>query len=92
MLSERLTILAVFLGNDLLEGVVGFGTHLHGLGKGRSTRWEKHELLESQSVTSVRATVDDVESGAWHDVWLRHAGDTSEVGVEGDALDTLATT
>ena len=82
----RLTINTVLLGDDLLQGVVGLGTHLDGLGEGRGTGGEDHELLESKGVSGVRTTVDDVEGGAWEDV---RRGDTGEGGDPLVKWDTL---
>lgn len=76
----------VLLGNDLLQGMVGLGTHLHSLSEAGSTSGKKHELLEGKCVTSVGTTVDDVESRNGEDVRLRHTGELSEVDVERDAL------
>ena len=47
------TINAVLGADDLLEGVVGLGTNLHGLGEARSTSGKKHELLECELVAGV---------------------------------------
>lgn len=76
----------VLLGDDLLQGVVGLGTHLHSFSEAGSTSGEEHELLEGKGVTSVGTTVDDVESRNGKDVRLRHTGELSEVDVERDAL------
>ena len=85
--SSRLTVLSVLLSDDLLEDVVGLGTHLHGLGERAGTGGEKHELLEGKSVTGVLSTVDDVESGGGEDV---RGLDTSELGNVLVKRDTLA--
>lgn len=66
--------------------MVGLGSHLHGLGEGRSTSWEQHELLERKSVTSVFTTVDDVEGWGWEDVRGLDASEVSEVLVERNTL------
>lgn len=81
-----LTVLSVLLGDDLLEDVVGLGTHLHGLGKGRSAGREEHELLESQSVTGVLSAIDDVESRGGEDVRGLDTGEFGDVLVKRDAL------
>lgn len=81
-----LTVNAVLLGDDLLEHMVSLRAHLHRLGERASTRGEEHELLERQRVTSVRATVDDVERRAGEDVRLLDAGKGREVRVEGELL------
>ena len=58
------TVNAVLGADDLLEGVVGLGTDLHGLGKGLGAGGEEHELLEGELVTGMGTTVDNVESGS----------------------------
>lgn len=83
---NRHTVKAVLLGDDLLQDVVGLGTHLEGLGEGRSAGGEDHELLEGKLVAGVLTAVDDVERGAWEDVGLGDASELGEVGVEGKAL------
>ena len=67
--------------------MVGLGTHLDGLGERGSTSWEDHELLESKSVTSVRTTVDNIESGTGEDVRGLDTGEGSDPLVEGNTLD-----
>lgn len=76
----------VLLGDDLLQGVVGLRTHLHGLSETGSTSGEKHELLEGKGITSVGTTVDDVEGRNGEDVRLRDTGELGEVSIERDAL------
>lgn len=76
----------VLLGDDLLQGVVGLRTHLHGLSEAGSTSGKEHELLEGKGITSVGATVDDVEGRNGEDVRLRDTGELGEVGIERDAL------
>lgn len=76
----------VLLGDDLLQGVVGLRTHLHGLSEAGSTSGEKHELLEGKGITSVGTTVDDVEGRNGEDVRLRDTGELGEVSIERDAL------
>ena len=83
---SRLTVLAVLLGNDLLEDVVSLGSHLHGLGEGAGSSWEQHELLEGKSVTGVLTTVDDVESRGGEDVWGLDTSKLGNVLVEWDTL------
>jgi hypothetical protein len=83
---RKLTIDAVLLGDDLLEGVVDLGTHLHGFRERTGAGRKEHELLEGEGITSVRATVNDVESRAGEDVGLGDAGERGEVRIEGDAL------
>ena len=86
LVTDGSGVLAVLLGDDLLEDVVGLRAHLHGLGEGRSTSGEEHELLEGKRVASVLTTVDDVEGGAGEDVGGLDAGELSEVSIEGEAL------
>jgi len=76
----------VLLGDNLLQDVVGLGTHLHCLGERLGASREDHEFLERKGVTGVRSTVDDVEGGAWEDVWGRNNREGSEVLLKGDAL------
>lgn len=82
----KLTVNTVLLGDDLLEDVVGLGTHLDGLSERGSTSGEDHELLESKSVTSVGTTVDNVEGRAGEDVRGLDTGEGSDPLVEGDTL------
>ena len=83
---EVRTVNAVLGGDDLLEGVVGLGTDLHGLLEGRSTGGNDHELLERELVAGVRSTVDDVEAGRGEDEGGLDTGEVGEVLVEGDTL------
>lgn len=50
------------------------------------SRWDDHELLESEAATSVRTTVENVHEGHWEHVWLLSTGKIADVGVERDAL------
>ena len=81
-----LTIDTVLGADDLLEGVVGLGTNLHGLREAGGASGEEHELLERELVAGVRATVNDVERRAGEGERRLHAGKVSKVLVEGDAL------
>jgi hypothetical protein len=47
--------LAVLLDGEGLEGVVNLRSPAHTLGEGRCLRWDDHELLESETATSVGA-------------------------------------
>jgi hypothetical protein len=49
-------------------------------------RWNDHELLESETTTGVRATVEHVHEWHWEDVWLLGAGEIADVGVKRDTL------
>ena len=80
------TILAIFLGDDLLESVISLRAHLHGLGKRGGTSREEHEFLIGEFVPSVFSTIDDVEGRAWHDVWFLDTSKGSKVDVKRDAL------
>jgi hypothetical protein len=66
--------------------VVSLGTHLDGLGERGGTGGEKHELLESKSVTSVGSTVDNVEGRAGEDVRGLDTSEGSDPLVEGNTL------
>ena len=66
--------------------VVGLGTHLHGLVEVLGSNGEDHEFLESESVSSVRSTVDDVEGGAGEDVGRSDTSERGEVSVKRDTL------
>jgi hypothetical protein len=59
--------LSKLLLDESLEGVVDFDTDLERLLEGRSAGGENHELLHLETVSSVSATVDDVEGRHWHD-------------------------
>ena len=80
------TIDTVLLGDDLLESVVGLGTDLHGLGEGSSTGGAKHELLESELVAGVRATIDNVEARARKNEWRLDISNLCEVLIQRDIL------
>jgi hypothetical protein len=84
--SPILTVDSVLLVDDLLEVVVGLGTHLHGLGERLGTGGQDHELLESQGVTSVGPSVDNVERRGRQGERSLDAGDLSQVLVQGDTL------
>lgn len=84
--SSQLTVNAVLLGDDLLEDVVSLGTELQGLAEGSSTSGEEHELLEGESVTGVRTSVDDVEGRDGENERLSDTGKGSEVFVKGETL------
>jgi hypothetical protein len=86
MRLKQLTVNTIFLGDDLLEDVVGLGTHLDGLGEGGGTSGENHELLESKSVTSVGTTVDNVEGRAGEDVRGLDTSEGSDPLVERNTL------
>lgn len=77
---------SVLLLDDVLEGVVGLGTHLHGLVEVLGSGGEEHELLEGEGVTGVRSTVDDVHGGDGEDVRRLDTGELGEVDVERDTL------
>lgn len=72
--------------DDLLEVVVNLGTDLHGLGEGLGAGGDDHELLRSELVASVRATVDDVHGGGGENVRALDTGKSSNVLVEGNAV------
>jgi hypothetical protein len=84
--TGKLTILTVLLGDDLLEDVVGLGTHLHGLGERAGAGGEDHELLEGKLVAGVFTAVDDVEGGAGENVGLGDTSELGEVSVKGETL------
>lgn len=73
------TINAVLLVDDLLEGVIGLGTDLHGLREGGGASGDKHELLESELVAGMRATVDDIEAWSRKDKWRLDTGKVGKV-------------
>ena len=81
---------AVLRLDDLLQRVVDFCANLHRLCESLRTRWHNHEFLESKRVTSVRATVDDVHSRGWQDVWRARVRQARKVLVQGHALLTSA--
>ena len=66
--------------------MVGLCADLHRLGEGGRASGEEHELLECELVTSVRATVDDVESGAGEGERGLNASEVGQVLVERDTL------
>ena len=66
--------------------MVALGTHLHGLGERAGAGGQDHELLESESVTGVFTTVDDVEGGAREDVRGLNTSELGNVLVKWDTL------
>ena len=84
--TSELTVNSVLLVDDLLQVVVSLRTHLHGLGEAGSTSGENHELLESQGVTGVRSSVDDVERRGGESVGSRDTGELGDVLVKRDSL------
>jgi hypothetical protein len=46
-----------------------------------SASGEDHELLESQGVSGVGSTIDDVHAGEGEDIWGLGTGQLSDVGV-----------
>lgn len=70
----------------LQHTVVGLGSHLHGLLEVLGSGGEDHELLESEGVSGVGSTVDNVESGGRENEGSLDAGKVGEVLVEGDVL------
>lgn len=80
------TINAVLLLDNVLKSVVGFRAHLHSLSEGRSTGGAKHELLESELVTSMGSTVDDIETWARKDEWWLDTSKGGKMLVQWDVL------
>lgn len=78
--------LAVLLLGKSLELLVALGTPAHGLGEGRSVRWDNHELLEGETATGVGTTVQDVHERNGKNVRLLGAGKVRDVSVERDTL------
>lgn len=66
--------------------MVSLSTHLHGLLKVLGASGQEHELLESEGVAGVGATVDDVESRAREDEVTSGAGKVGKVLVERNTL------
>lgn len=76
----------VLLLDDTLQGVVDLGTHLHGLSEAGSSGGQDHEFLESETVTGVGTTVDNVERRGGEDVGSLDTGEFGQVLVERDTL------
>lgn len=66
--------------------MVSLSTPAHGLGEGRSVRWDDHELLESEATTGVGTTVQHVLEGNGENVRLLGSGKVGDVSVERDTL------
>lgn len=81
-----LTIDTVLGADNLLEGVVRFGTNFHSLSEAGGTSGEKHELLEGELVTSMGSTVNNVESGSRESEGSLNTGEVSNVLVGRDTL------
>lgn len=79
-------ILTVLVLDDVLESVVDFRAHLHGLREGLGAGGQNHEFLHGKLVTSVGATVDDVESRDRKNEGLLGASQVSQVDVERNTL------
>jgi len=86
LISDVGSVDSVLLLDDVLESVVSFSSHLHGLVEVLGSGRKEHELLESESVTGVRSTVDNVHSGNGKDVRRLDTGKLGEVNVERDTL------
>lgn len=86
LISDVGSIDSVLLLDDVLESVVSFSSHLHSLVEVLGSGRKEHELLESESVTGVRSTVDNVHSGNGKDVRRLDTGELGEVNVEWDTL------
>lgn len=56
------------------------------LALGSCSPWNDHELLESETATSVRATVEHVHEWHWENKWLLGACKVADVRVEWDLL------
>jgi hypothetical protein len=82
----QLTIRSVLLLDETLENLVDLGTVAHGLCKRRGTDGQDHVLLESKTVASVLAAVDDVERGDRELEFALVAGEVGNVAVKRDAL------
>lgn len=54
-------ILPILLLDNILQVVIHFSTNAHGLFEGAGANGKDHELLHGQLVTSMRATVDNIE-------------------------------
>mmetsp|Transcript_36754 Transcript_36754/g.79631 ORF Transcript_36754/g.79631 Transcript_36754/m.79631 type:complete len:671 (+) Transcript_36754:888-2900(+) len=78
------SILAVLLLDDALEVVVHLGAHDHGLLEGCCSHRQDHELLASQAVARMAATVDDIHSrNRHHEVRRRLSTELRNVLIKG---------
>ena len=66
--------------------MVGLRADFNGLGEAGSAGGKKHEFLESELVSGMGTTVDDVECGSGENVWGLDTSKIGEVLVEGDTL------
>ena len=57
----------VFFLDDTFQVVVHFGTNHHGFLERGCAHWQNHELLACEAISSMAATIDDVEGWHWHD-------------------------
>ena len=78
--------LSVTLLGEGLEGLVDLSSPAHGLSESWGGGWDDHELLESETSTSVGTAVQDVHEWDWENVWLLGASEVRDVGVEWDVL------
>lgn len=71
--------------DDSLQVVVHFTAHFHGLSEGSGAGGQNHKLLHGQFIASMRATVDDIESGHGQD-YVLVAGQVSQMTEQRDVL------
>ena len=81
-----LTINAVLCADNLLERVIGLGADFHRFSKTGRASGEKHEFLEGQLVSGVRATVDNIKRGGGEHVRGLDARELRKVLIQRDAL------
>ncbi len=67
LVTDSGSIKAILGLDGRLQMVIRFRAHFHGLSKVGSASGQDHELLHSQLVACMGATIDDVESWRWHD-------------------------
>lgn len=66
--------------------MVSFRTKFHGFSETSGTSWKEHELLEGELVTSMRTTVNDIESRAGKNIGRLNAGKLCQVLICGNTL------
>merc|ERR1719460_1982203 len=85
LVTDGCSVQPVLLVDQLLQVVVQLATHPHRFGEAGCASREDHELLHSELVASVAASVDDVEAGHRHEDVL-HPSKVGDVTVERNSL------
>ena len=80
------TVNPVLCTDDLLKSVIRLGADFDRFRKVGRASWKKHEFLEGELVSSVRATVDDIKRWRRKHVWRLDARQLRKMLVQRNAL------